>query len=114
MVLSNHDADCFSCIVRVVGDLLKVVSAMTDHSERDEAARKYCIEGIFPAAFPALESIAFKAGADWAVKNDPRVLKLVEALVDIGKGMACSACSCSCHDHANDALAKADEIRGGE
>lgn len=53
---------------------------MTDHSERDEAARKYCTEGIFPAAFPALESMAFTAGADWAVKNDPRVLKLVEAL----------------------------------
>lgn len=53
---------------------------MTDHSERDEAARKYCTEGVFPAALPALESMAFTAGADWAVKNDPRVLKLVEAL----------------------------------
>lgn len=43
---------------------------MTDHSERDEALL---------AAHPFIKK-AFKAGADWAVKNDPRVLKLVEAL----------------------------------
>ena len=85
---------------------------MTDHSERDEAAEKFTVDEMLDAQYAAF--IGFKAGADWAVKNDPRVLKLVEALVDIGKGMACSACSCSCHDHANDALAKADEIRGGE
>ena len=57
---------------------------MTDHSERDEAAWAYANgidnevwESLSP---PEIDFLAFIAGADWAVKNDPRVLKLVEAL----------------------------------
>lgn len=56
---------------------------MTDHSERDEAAWAYANgldnevwESLSP---PEIDFLAFTAGADWAVKNDPRVLKLVEA-----------------------------------
>lgn len=57
---------------------------MTDHSERDEAAWAYANgidnevwESLSP---PEIDFLAFIAGADWAVKNDPRVLKLVEAV----------------------------------
>lgn len=53
---------------------------MTDHSERDEAARKYCGPNPHRAPTWPVRYKAFIAGADWAVKNDPRVLKLVEAL----------------------------------
>lgn len=60
---------------------------MTDHSERDEAAWAYANgldnevwESLSP---PEIDFLAFTAGADWAVKNDPRVLKLVAALNDI-------------------------------
>lgn len=51
---------------------------MTDHSERDEAAVQYVKDSWTP--FHCADVDDFKAGADWAVKNDPRVLKLVEAL----------------------------------
>lgn len=58
---------------------------MTDHSERDEAAHHYIqseyIRRVKEHGSPVDEiERSFKAGADWAVKSDPRVLKLVEAL----------------------------------
>lgn len=53
---------------------------MTDHSERDEAARKYCGPNPHRAPTWPVRYKAFTAGADWAVKNDRRVLKLVEAI----------------------------------
>lgn len=58
---------------------------MTDHSERDEAAHHYIqseyIRRVKEHGSPVDEiERSFKAGADWAVKNDPRVLKLVEAV----------------------------------
>lgn len=47
---------------------------MTDHSERDEILKKYPW---------AIERFAFKDGVEWAVKNDPRVLKLVGAVKEV-------------------------------
>lgn len=53
---------------------------MTDHSERDEAAFEYLSGRSTSIRNHAKLLESFKAGADWAVKNDPRVLKLVEAV----------------------------------
>lgn len=73
------------------------------------------VEGVPHAPYSPFHGFAEGFGDGQECEN-ARLRPLIEALADavddfktVASGSKCSACSCSCHKHASDALTKLDE-----